>query len=42
MAMGPMGFAMGVGSVFGVVIDLILLIVILVHRRDWPQAVLQA
>ena len=42
MAMGPMGFAMGVGSVFGVVIDLILLIVILVHRREWPHTLVQA
>lgn len=38
LAMGPMGIAIGFGSAFGVVIDLILLVVILLHRREWPQA----
>lgn len=41
-AMGLMGVVMGMGGVFGVVIDLILLIVVLAHRQEWPVAVTQS
>jgi hypothetical protein len=40
-AMGLMGVAMGMGGVFGVVIDLILLIVVLAHRQEWSVAITQ-
>jgi len=35
-AMGPFGLAIGLGGTFGIVIDLVLLIVVLAHRREWP------
>ncbi len=41
-ARGLIGVAMGMGGVFGVVIDLILLIVVLAHRQEWPDAFTQS
>jgi len=40
-AVGPFGLAIGLGGAFGMVIDLVLLIVVLAHRREWPDAVVQ-
>ncbi len=41
LARGLVGAVMATGSVFGVVIDLVLLTIVLAHRRDWPAAAVQ-
>jgi hypothetical protein len=41
LARGLMGLAMGMGGAFGVVIDLVLLIVVLAHKQEWPVPLAQ-
>ncbi|HEV8337203.1 MAG TPA: hypothetical protein VGR67_12365 [Candidatus Polarisedimenticolia bacterium] len=37
MARGMWGLMMGLGAVFGIVIDLVLLLIVLAHRSEWSE-----
>jgi hypothetical protein len=37
MARGLLGLMMGLGTMFGIVIDLVLLLIVLAHRSEWSE-----